>query len=354
MDLPFQGGALGVIGYPRLLADGNMEIINASIGIYLWAIVTDHQTRNTYLFFLENCPVETRNRVFFALGSGQQIASKFSLLRNFSNDDSRQSYAQAFNTIMDFIRAGDCYQVNLTQRFSSEYQGDPFLAYLKIRNKSENPFSAYLRWDDKALLCVSPERFIQVRGNRVTTQPIKGTRPRGLSPQEDKALADELLNSDKDRAENLMIVDLLRNDIGKLCDYGSVAASKLFELQSFNNVHHLISTVQGRLKPGCNAVDLLASCFPGGSITGAPKIRAMQIVAQLETHARGYYCGSVVSLGFNGDMDSNITIRSLFCEHDAVYCWAGGGIVEGSECESEYQECFDKINILINTLQGSP
>jgi para-aminobenzoate synthetase component 1 len=230
--------------------------------------------------------------------------------------------------------------------------GDPLLAYLRLRQTSHSPFSAYLAsGPDAAVLSLSPERFLSVTNGVVLTQPIKGTRPRGRTPDEDRQLAESLRTSAKDRAENLMIVDLLRNDLGSRCETGSVQVQSLFELQSYTAVHHLVSSVTGRLRRGDHALALLRACFPGGSITGAPKIRAMEIIDELEPDHRSVYCGSVVWTGFDGNMDSSIAIRTLLCESGHIYCWGGGGIVADSDGDQEYQETLDKISLLISTLE---
>ena len=199
-------------------------------------------------------------------------------------------------------------------------------------------------------MSLSPERFISLKQGAVLAQPIKGTRARGESEAEDKRLARELAASEKDRAENLMIVDLLRNDLGRVCETGSIEVNQLFTIESFSNVHHMVSDVSGRLLPGKDALDLLNSCYPGGSITGAPKLAAMEIIQKVEHEARRVYCGTVFYLGADGSFDSSITIRSLLWETDVLSCWAGGAIVADSDCEQEYQECFDKIDNIFNAL----
>ena len=201
------------------------------------------------------------------------------------------------------------------------------------------------------MLSTSPERFISLNNGQVETKPIKGTIRRSVFAYEDKALAGQLLESEKDRAENLMIVDLLRNDIGKNCEIGSVAVPKLFALETFATVHHLVSTVTGRLARGRHALDLLRDCFPGGSITGAPKLRAIQIIEELEPHRRSVYCGAIGYVGFDGNMDTNIAIRTLVQHGGEVRCWAGGGIVADSDMESEYRECFAKIASLLKLFE---
>lgn len=339
-DLPFSGGALGYFAY-----DGS-----ATIGIYHWAIVVDHREQRTTLFAVPGCTSQTWDRVHACLDESAQLPRQFNLGNAFESNFSTAQYARAFERIQHYIQAGDCYQVNLAQRFNSHYTGDPLSAYLHLRKSIHSPFAGFMRTNNGAVLSFSPERFIQVHDTRVLTQPIKGTRPRAADPEKDQALARELQDSAKDRAENLMIVDLLRNDLGTLCTIGSIKVEHLFELHSFTNVHHLISSIRARLAPEHSALELLRNCFPGGSITGAPKRRAMEIIAELEPDSRQVYCGSLAHMGFDGNMDSNIMIRTLLCTQNEIYCWGGGGIVADSVCTQEYQECFDKINNIINRL----
>ncbi len=253
--------------------------------------------------------------------------------------------------VQKYLLEGDCYQVNLAQRFAAQASGDAYAAYLELRQSSPAPYSAFLDWPQAQILCASPERFLQVRQGRVETKPIKGTRARSDDAVEDARLAEELRHHPKDRAENLMIVDLLRNDLGKSCEPGSVRAPKLFEVESFANVHHLVSTVEGKLQSGRDALDVLRDCFPGGSITGAPKQRAMEIIEQLEPNRRGIYCGAIGYIGHDGNMDTNIAIRTLVYSEDSIRCWAGGGIVADSQCEAEYQETLDKVSAILELLQ---
>ncbi len=263
-------------------------------------------------------------------------------------------YKQAFAKIKAYISAGDCYQVNLAQRFSAQVQGDSWQMYIKLRTHSPAPFMAYMQLplNDDAhfqVLSHSPERFIQVSGNHVETRPIKGTRPRSSDAALDLIYSNELLHSAKDKAENVMIVDLLRNDLSKSCN--KVKATKLFQLQSFANVHHLVSIVVAKLKPGKTAVDILRDSFPGGSITGAPKLRAMQIIEEFEPHRRGIYCGSIAYIGFDGNMDSNIAIRTAVCANNRLIFYAGGGIVADSEASKEYAETLDKASNLMTIMK---
>jgi para-aminobenzoate synthetase component 1 len=340
-ELPFTGGALGYLGY-----DGH-----ARFGIHDWAIVVDHHRRRSQLIALPGCAQGTIARVQECLALPLPELPDFTLQAPFAANFTAEGYREAFARVQQYIQAGDCYQVNLAQRFSAPCRGNPLGAYLQLRRSIRAPFSVYLQDDARALLSFSPERFLQVRDGDVRTQPIKGTRRRASDPQQDAALAAQLRASEKDRAENLMIVDLLRNDLGAVCETGSVQVDALFELQSFSNVHHLVSSIRGRLPAGTSPLELLRCCFPGGSITGAPKQRAMQIIAELEPHARSIYCGTAGYIGFDGRMDTNILIRSLLWEADQVHCWGGGGLVADSECAQEYQECFDKINNIINMLK---
>ncbi len=391
-----RGGVHGYIGYPRLKAHaaGKIELnyTDCFAGVYLWNIVVDHLSCCSELLFHQSCPAEFRERLLQTLNrfikpvaalaeasstiehneeseiegskkeshedeSGNQAQlHDLVLINSFSPRISRDEYGSAFSHIKDYIEAGDCYQVNLTQGFSASCKGHPFTAYEKLRQTTRTPFSAYMHWQSGALLSLSPERFLKLSGSRVQTQPIKGTRPRSNDKAKDQQQAQELLRSEKDRSENLMIVDLLRNDLGRVCKTGSVAVDQLFSLESFSNVHHLVSTVQGELREECDAFDLLQACFPGGSITGAPKLRAMEIIEELEARNRRAYCGSVFRVDSNGDMDSSIIIRSLLWQQhenadDELLCWAGGGIVADSEEDAEYQECFDKINSIFKVLQ---
>ncbi len=351
--VPFAGGALGYFAYDlgrRLevipeIAEHDIGMPDMAIGIYDWAVVTDHQQRRTWLtgYGKDERTFDDWNDLQDMFQSkAESSKNKFEVLSELDSNMDEEFYARAFNKIKHYIREGDCYQVNLAQRFSIEVAGDPWLAYKKLRKLNPAPYSSFFKIPEGAVLSTSPERFLKVDNGLVETKPIKGTRRRSTDVYEDRALSEELLESKKDRAENLMIVDLLRNDIGKSCRHGSVSVPKLFALESFASVHHLVSTVIGQITENSHAIDLLRGCFPGGSITGAPKLRAMEIIEALEPHRRSIYCGSVAYIGFDGNMDSNITIRTLVYHKDKMYCWAGGGIVMDSRLDAEYQECFDK------------
>jgi para-aminobenzoate synthetase component 1 len=361
--LPFCGGAIGYVGYDlgrrfeRLpdIAANDVDMPDVAIGIYDWAIIVDHVERRAFLVGQGRDPrtFETWDALVARLTAPLRRSDEapFEVLSCVSSSFDRAAYGAAFERIQHYIRAGDCYQVNLTQRFRARCAGDAWHAYLKLRSINPAPFSAYLDLPCGKVLSSSPERFLQVRGGRVQTKPIKGTRPRSADALIDQANAQALRASAKDRAENVMIVDLLRNDLGKNCVAGSIAATKLFNVESFASVHHLVSTVEGTLAPDKDALHLLEGAFPGGSITGAPKVRAMQIIEEVEPYRRGVYCGCIGYVGFDGNMDMNIAIRTLVQHGDYVYAWAGGGIVADSNVDAEYQESFDKAAALLEVLK---
>lgn len=358
-QLEHAGAAIAYLGYPSLTGKAEFSINDAFVGIYLWTIVLDHENRSCEFRAHPSCCSTAIDQTLASIEQSLSRAAAtepaaFCLESPFVNGTSFAEYQNAFTEIKSRIDSGDCYQVNLTQSFTAKVSGEPLTAYLKLRRATAAPFSAYLDWSSGALLSLSPERFVSLDKDAVLTQPVKGTRPRGESENEDRRLAQELVASEKDRAENLMIVDLLRNDLGRVCETGSIQANQLFNIESFSNVHHMVSNVAGRLRAGKDALDLLASCYPGGSITGAPKLAAMEIIQNVETAARRVYCGTVFYLGADGSFDSSITIRSLLWESGLLSCWAGGGIVADSDCEQEYQECFDKINNIFSALQDLP
>ncbi|MBI3041653.1 MAG: aminodeoxychorismate synthase component I [Betaproteobacteria bacterium] len=363
--MPFCGGAIGYFGYDlarrleRLpaVAEDIERIPEMAVGIYDWAVVVDHRERRSWLVGQGRDP-ETDIRwgglvERFSAPPPEKPRAPFHILTPVASNMTHEAYARAFRRIRGYIHDGDCYQVNLAQRFSATATGDPWLAYQRLRIINPAPFSAYLNTPYAQVLSASPERFLKVEGGRVETRPIKGTRPRAGHARLDAELIEALRASEKDRAENLMIVDLLRNDLSKNCALGTVKVPKLFDVESFATVHHLVSTVTGELRPDRDALDLLRGCFPGGSITGAPKLRAMQIIEELEPHRRGVYCGAIGYVGFDGNMDVNIAIRTLIHSHGVIRCWAGGGIVADSKLEEEYQETFDKAAAMLKLLQQS-
>ncbi len=362
-ELPFCGGALGYFSYDLarrfeqwpVHARSEEKMPEMAVGIYDWALVVDHLERKSWLVGQGRDP-ETdwkwdRLVAQFSAPAAERARQPFRITGTLSSNLTRDAYARRFRRVIDFINAGDCYQINLAQRFSAPATGDPWLAYQALRIVNAAPYSAYLRTPSGTVMSSSPERFLRVRDGAVETKPIKGTRPRAGHPRLDAERVAELQASSKDRAENVMIVDLLRNDLSKNCATGSVKVPRLFEVESFATVHHLVSTVTGRLRADRDALDLLRGCFPGGSITGAPKHRAMQIIEELEPQRRGVYCGAIGYLGCDGNMDLNIAIRTMVYSGGSVRFWAGGGIVADSQLDEEYQETFDKAAALLKLLQ---
>lgn len=361
--LPFSGGAVGYFGYDLArqveqlpsLAKKNAAIPHMKVGIYDWAVVVDHREKTACLIsngFQQSTHDNWASLCALFDAPAEEVgATTFELTTPITSNMDFNYYAQSFNAIKQYITEGDCYQVNLAQRFSAKAHGNSWIAYNKLREISPAPFMSYMNFGHLQVLSGSPERFLQVTGNHVETRPIKGTRPRAEDAVQDRQYAEELQNSIKDKAENLMIVDLLRNDISKNCEIGSVKADKLFQLQSFANVHHLVSFVTGKLKQGRTAINLLRGCFPGGSITGAPKLRAMQIIEELEPYRRGVYCGAIGYIGFDGNMDTNIAIRTAVYSEGEISFYAGGGIVADSVLEKEYAETLDKASSMLKTMQ---
>lgn len=361
--LPFSGGAVGYWGYELggrferlpVAKTTELKLPDMAVGIYDQGLVVEHMEQgDKYHFFCFGSEAHTKQQetelleVLANTNSIQQ--SEFWLTSEWRANMTKQQYAEKFARVQEYLRSGDCYQINLAQRFDADYQGCEWTAYQALRRSNKAPFSSFIRLEQGAVLSVSPERFIQVKDNQIETKPIKGTRPRSADPSLDQESANDLAHAEKDRAENLMIVDLLRNDLSKVAIPGSVNVPKLFAIESFPAVHHLVSTITATLKPGALSIDLLRGAFPGGSITGAPKIRAMEIIHELEPHPRNVYCGAIGYIRPNGDMDTNITIRTLACHNQKIYCWAGGGLVADSQCESEYQETLDKVHKILPVL----
>ncbi|UQA52295.1 MULTISPECIES: aminodeoxychorismate synthase component I [Vibrio] len=353
-DLPFVGGALGYFSYdlgrrvesmPELAAK-DLQTPDMAVGLYEWALVVDHKLKTAILVG------QNTQAAWQWLNSQSPVdVEHFKLIGDWQSNMTQASYASRFDSVQEYLLSGDCYQINLAQRFNAPYQGSEWQAYLKLEAANQAPFSAFIRMPKSTLLSISPERFLELKDNVIETKPIKGTRPRGADTLQDQANAHDLQTAEKDQAENLMIVDLLRNDIGRVASPGSVHVPKLFDIESFPAVHHLVSTIRANLDPQYSAADLLRACFPGGSITGAPKVRAMQIIEELEPHRRSAYCGSIGYISRHGRMDTSITIRTLVAENNKLYAWAGGGVVADSDCASEYQETLDKLSKILPALK---
>ncbi|MFM5018642.1 aminodeoxychorismate synthase component I [Aeromonas veronii] len=357
--LPFIGGALGLFGYDLgrrferlpVQAAADIAVPDMAVGIYDWALLRNVATGDWQLVHWGD-EAGLAKRLAWLEQQQTKPAPAFALQGSWQSNMSRAEYGEKFARIQEYLAAGDCYQINLTQRFSAPYQGDEWQAYCLLATANKAPFSAFIRLPESALLSLSPERFLLLDGRHIETKPIKGTRPRHHDPATDRQVALELAQADKDRSENLMIVDLLRNDIGRVSRPGSVSVPHLFAVESFPAVHHLVSTIHGELDARWQGVDLLRACFPGGSITGAPKIRAMEIIEELEPQRRNAYCGSIGYLSQHGRMDTSICIRTLIAEAGRLHCWAGGGIIADSDADSEYQETYDKVARILPPLSA--
>jgi para-aminobenzoate synthetase component 1 len=358
---PFQGGIAGYLSYEwgaeqeRVRpARRERDAADAGLGLYDWVIAWDHVAGRAWIVAWSDerlVWVEERLRAPYTRRAFPRLDPPLAPSSNFA----RHEYEAAVARIRDYIAAGDVYQVNLAQRFETTFAGAPLELYRRLRARSAAPFGAYLALDGVVIASISPERFVRVdAGSGVEARPIKGTRPRGASSTEDAALARALTESEKDRAENVMIVDLLRNDLGKVCRPGTVAVPELCALESHPTVHHLVSTVTGELREGADAFDLLRAAFPGGSVTGAPKIRAMEIIAELERAPRGVYCGAIGYISASGAMDMNIPIRTVTLQGGIASFHAGAGIVWDSDPAAEYDETLAKARALIDALTHQP
>jgi para-aminobenzoate synthetase component 1 len=387
---PFQGGIAGFIAYdwgltlerlpePRF---DDLGLPDTLLCLYDWVLAWDHVTSRAWLISTGVPAIESAARVARAR---ERASDVIGLLRGDSKGSTagpknttrptnvapayhveggwwrsgldlrssftRGAYLDAVARVREYIFAGDIFQANLSQRFEAPLEGSAWELYRRLRSRNAAPFAAFLESPEAVVVSASPERFLRVdAAGHVETRPIKGTRPRGVGPEHDAALGQALAESAKDRAENLMIVDLMRNDLSRVCAPHTVRVSELFSLERYATVHHLVSTVVGDLEPGRDALHLLRAAFPGGSITGAPKLRAMEIIAELEPSRRGVYCGSIGYWSLTGELDTNIAIRTAIVQGDRVYFSAGGGIVADSDPASEYEETLDKARGLIDAL----
>lgn len=356
--LPFLCGALGYFNYDLNIPlddipDSNPDEYSSpdlAVGIYDQSLIFDNKTNKVFCCYLDHKRMK-QLRSLTADETKTKTTINFQQLSHWQANQSETEYQKKLQRIDDYLHSGDCYQINFAQRFEACYQGSEWQAYCLLRGVNKAPFSSFIRLENNCILSVSPERFLQVKAGIVETKPIKGTRKRALNEEDDKKLSEELLNSEKDKAENLMIVDLLRNDLSKHCEPHSVVVPALFTLESYPAVHHMVSTILGKLKASSSPIQLLKGAFPGGSITGAPKHRAMQIIQELEPNKRSIYCGSIGYIGVRDDMDTSICIRTVLAENNRLYCWAGGGIVLDSETASEYQESLDKVAKILPILE---
>jgi len=373
--LPFAGGAIGYLGYGlrraiERLPPGPPDPLgqpDAWFGLYDRAAVYDHLERRAVLVATGLGAENERQRLERAdaaladlrgslagtapVRDAPRVPGPPARRRAFSRTG-RKDYLRRIARALDYIAAGDIYQVNLSHRIECPFEGDPLALFQDVAVRNPAPFAAYLDAGDFQIVSASPERLVSIVGDRARSSPIKGTRPRGATPEQDERLARELLSSPKDRAENVMIADLVRNDLGRVCEAGSVRAETLCALESFATVHHLVTTVGGRLRGDVDRIDLLRALFPGGSMTGAPKVRAMEIIDELEGEERGVYSGGIGYLSLDGGMDFNIVIRTILCASGLAHIRVGGAIVADSDPEKEHRETLDKARALLEVLDA--
>ncbi len=358
-ELPFIGGLLGHasydLGQPSLDKSLNIpsfdNLPKILVGLYTWAFVIDHQEKVSHLVYWEGMSIPNKSDLLDMFNdSFQPLTADFKVTDSFKSMWSKDTYKQKIQVIHNYIQGGDCYQINLAQCFKAKYSGDSLEAYSRLRKAAQVPFASYFEDMEMSFASLSPEMFITCDNDKVTTKPIKGTQPRSQSVLIDNKNKNKLKESTKDQAENLMIVDLLRNDLSK--NASQVKVPKLFDVESFSTVHHLVSTITAQMNPSTSILKLFLDAFPGGSITGAPKKRAMEIISELEGFPRSFYCGSSFYYSCSGKFSSNILIRSFLFQRGNLFTWSGGGIIADSKWELEYQESLDKISRLMASLQG--
>ncbi len=373
---PFSGGAVGFLGYDlknelESLPNATADDLNLPLWRFAWydgIVIYDHFQEK---YWITACGIDEYGACHADLAHArvacleqllypfvpEQLGEPEDLMHStfapIAPNVSHEQYLSDLKRVIDYIYAGDIYQANLTQRFSMVWEGDIWNLYSQLHRQNPAPFAAFLPYSDFQILCSSPERFIRIQTDgQIETRPIKGTRPRGISPADDQSQAFELQNSPKDRAELTMIIDLERNDLGRICEFGTVKVPDLIKLEKYPTVWHLASTITGQLRRGLEPSAIIQAVFPGGSITGAPKIRAMEIIEELELYKRGLYTGSIGYMGFDGAWDFNIVIRTILLKNGKAYIHVGGGIVADSIPESEYNETLDKAKALFRVLKG--
>jgi para-aminobenzoate synthetase component 1 len=381
-DIPFASGCIGYFSYdlryfierlPSIALD-DINMPDFILCFYDVIIIFDSLMKKAYIsssgfpFIAETKNrkrarvrlEETKNKLRGIVSSDRNISSdvecytpefdNFIPGNGISSNFTKEEYCRTIERAKELIARGDIYQVNLSQRLKSNFDSDPFELYLRLRSINPAPFAAYLNFDGFKIVSASPERFLKICGRDIETRPIKGTRPRGSNDIEDLLLKRQLLSSAKDSAEHIMIVDLERNDLGRISEYGSVKPTEFIILETYSTVHHLVSTVSGKLRNGVDIVDCLKNCFPGGSITGAPKVRSMEVIEELEPTRRGIYTGSIGYIDFCGNADLSIVIRTIVIKDKSAYFQVGGGIVADSDPEKEYQETLDKARALVEAV----
>lgn len=366
--LPFIGGAMGYFSYDfgcrlenvTMTSEQIADVPDAYFVFYDNAIIIDHSTKQVFitgLGILEDSEQSIYDLICQMQDEGSrektmEISPEVEHTPFFQSPFSAKEYQKSIESMRNYIQEGHIYIANMTHMFTSTFRNNPQKAYETLRKVNPAPFSAYLPLDGFHVLCSSPERFLEVRNGQVQTRPIKGTIPRGKNSKEDELNRKRLADSEKDTSELLMIVDLERNDLSKVCQAGTVKVPELFQIEAYSTVFHLVSTIVGTLKKACTAVDCLKATFPGGSITGAPKIRAMEIIDELEKNRRNLYTGSIGYFGFDGNADFNIIIRSILIKDQQAYIGVGGGITWESDAQLEYEETIAKATALFDSLEA--
>jgi para-aminobenzoate synthetase component 1 len=370
---PFQGGMVGYFAYDlcHYLEDisypqyDDIDFYDMAIGIYDIVISFDHELKKAWIVSsglpeadFSKQQERAQDRINYTLAKIKDLKSLNSTTfvplqsEQIRSNFTKQSYINAVEKVVEYIRAGDIFEANLSQRFKATLPTnfDTWGLYNKVRQQNSSPFAAYIKVNEIVIASTSPERFLLLKDSKIETRPIKGTCARSDEIEQDKLLAQSLKDSAKDNAENIMIVDLMRNDLSKICENGSISVPQLCEIETFAHVHHLVSVVTGKIRSCFNCIDLLEACFPGGSITGAPKIRSMQIIAELEKYRRGPYCGSIGYIGFDNTLDTSIIIRTFVVKNNVVTLHVGGAIVLDSDPAQEYQETIVKASALLDVL----
>lgn len=355
--LPFIGGAVGYFSYdtkqyleciPNISLD-DYDIPDLYFGFYDGVIVYDHHQNQTYICGSSDKIID---QIYMKINTPLPPVESFNFLGNLQPDLTYEEYLEKIEKAKEYIVNGDIYEVNLSQRFSAPFPYDGFSLYSQLRKVSPAPFSAYLHLGEAEILSSSPERLLKIEKDSIETRPIKGTRPRGKTLEEDDFYREQLLHCEKDQSELLMIVDLSRNDLSRICQPHTVKVPRLFGLETYATVYHLVSTITGVLKPNLSKLDPVKALFPGGSITGAPKIRSMEIIEQLEPTKRSIYTGSIGYINVNGDMDFNISIRTMILKDETLYFQVGGAITYDSDSHSEYEETLHKAQGMMRALRG--
>lgn len=360
--LPYVAGAMGYFSYDLgrtieeipVMAAEEVKIPDCYFYFYDNAVIVDNLKKKTYVTSLgilksrEDSIRELKDKISEGYKVKYRKIDKSDT--EFTSNFGRDEYIDTVERVRQYIRTGDVYITNLTQTFCCETEKEPYEIYKNLRHINPAPFAALMNVEDFSIVSSSPERFLKIRNNIVETRPIKGTRPRGKNKEEDLKNRQELIDSEKDKSELLMIVDLERNDLSKVCKPYSVKVTELFKLEEYSTVFHLVSTVIGELKGEYTAVDCIKACFPGGSITGAPKVRSMEVIEELEPTRRNIYTGCIGYLGFDGNADLNIVIRTILMKDGKAYLGVGGGITWESEIVAEYDETLDKARAMMRVL----